>query len=74
LQFEQKKKSRTIHASPSDASVDNRSGFKKGAIRKLEVVPFPDQSFSVAPLEDLKAGEYLLILGRTTTVYDFGID
>jgi hypothetical protein len=74
LQFEKKKENRRIHASPSDATVVNKSGFSKGAIRKVDVTVYSDQSFLVTPQEALKSGEYLLIFGQATNGYDFGVD
>jgi hypothetical protein len=74
LRFTQKKDFRYIQASPSDATIDNKGGFKKEAIRKVKIVSFSDQSFSVAPEQSLKPGEYLLLFGGTSVGYDFGID
>jgi hypothetical protein len=74
LQFERKKENRRIHASPVDATIVNKGGFRKNAIRKLETTVYSDQSFSVTPQEALKSGEYLLIIGQATNGYDFGID
>ncbi len=74
IQFTLKKDIRSIHASSSDAAVDNKGGFRKESIRKAIIATHSDKSFSIAPEEDLKSGEYLLILGNTTTGYDFGID
>jgi hypothetical protein len=74
VQFEQKKNSRDLHASISDANASNKAGFRKEAVRKVDVVIFPDKSFSITPQEDLRPGEYLLTFGKTTDSYDFGID
>jgi hypothetical protein len=74
LQLEVKKNSRSLQTSPADATMDNKAGFKKESMKKLDVIEYPDQSFSVAPQKGLKAGEYLLTFGDTASGYDFGID
>jgi hypothetical protein len=74
VQFEQKKNSRYLRASLSDSNAVNKSGFRKNAVRKVEVVVFPDKSFSITPQENLKTGEYLLTFGNATNSRDFGID
>ena len=74
IRLTQKRDKRTFQTSSSDATVDNKGGFKKGDIRKMAVVENPDHSFSVTPEEDLKPGEYLLVFGTASAGFDFGID
>jgi hypothetical protein len=73
VRFEQKKNRRLLHAAPSDGTAVNKGGFRKEAVRKIDIAQYPDKSFSITPLEDLKEGEYLLILGSLSTSFDFGI-
>jgi hypothetical protein len=65
---------RTFRTSSSAATVENKGGFDEEDIRKLDLIPYPDNSFSITPREDLKSGEYLLVLGGAATSFDFGID
>lgn len=73
VQLTQKKDSRSIQTSSSDATVDNKGGFKKGAIRKVKVSIYSDNSFSVTPEDELKPGEYLLAFGNSDVTFDFGV-
>jgi hypothetical protein len=74
VQFTQKKNLRLVHASPSEATIDNKIGFKREIICKVRIDAYSDKSFSITPQGNLKPGEYLLIFGNMTTGYDFGID
>lgn len=74
LRLTPKKDRRIFKASSSDATVENKGGFRKGAIRKATIIMNPDKSFSVTPEEDLKPGEYLLVFGYAIAGFDFGID
>jgi hypothetical protein len=74
IQFTQKKESRTFHKSSAAATVENKIGVKKEAIRKTAITSFPDGTFSLMPEADLKPGEYLLIIGDADTSFEFGID
>lgn len=74
IRLAQKKASRTFHTSSTDATVENKEGFRKADIRKTIVTEYPDGITSVTLGEDLKPGEYLLVLGATDTSFDFGID
>jgi hypothetical protein len=73
VQLTQKKDSRTIQASSSASTVENKGGFKREEIRKVTVTAFSDDSFSVSPIDELKPGEYLLVFGYAGTGFDFGI-
>jgi len=70
----QKKDKRVFQTSPSNATVQNRRGFKKEDVRSVVVTEYPDHSFSMVPEENLKPGEYLLVFGNAGTGFDFGID
>jgi len=74
IRLTQKKKSRTFHTSSADATVENKEGFRKANIRKTIVTEYPDKIASITPEEDLKPGEYLLVLGAEDISFDFGID
>ncbi len=74
IKLTQKKDSRVFKTAFSDVSVQNKGGFRKEDIHKLNVVEYPDGSFSVTPEKDLDRGEYLLVFGNSTAGYDFGID
>ncbi len=73
VQLTQKKDSRSLQTSSSDATVDNKGGFKKAAIRKVKVSVYSDNSFSITPEDELKPGEYLLAFGNSDVSFDFGI-
>lgn len=74
VQLTRKKDSRTLQTSSSDATVENKGGFKKEEIHKVTVTAYSDESFSVTPEEALKPGEYLIVFGYATAGFDFGID
>jgi hypothetical protein len=69
-----KKDQRACQTSPSAATMENKKGFKKEDVLKMGVIEYPDGSFSAIPESTLKPGEYLLVMGDTTSIYDFGID
>lgn len=73
VQLTPKKDSRSVETSSSAATVDNKGGFKKGAIRKVLVTVYSDDSFSVIPEDELKPGEYLLAFGNSDVGFDFGV-
>lgn len=74
IRLTQKKDKRTFKASFTDATVENKSGFREKDIRKVSLMEYPDGSYSVAPAENLELGEYLLVFGKATEGYDFGIE
>jgi hypothetical protein len=74
VRLESRKDRRTFRSDPSAATVDNRMGFSKASIVKMNVAENPDHSFSATPEEALKPGEYLLIFDKITLGYDFGMD
>ncbi len=74
IRLTQKKTSRTFHTSSADATVENKEGFRKADIRKTIVTEYPEKIASITPEEDLKPGEYLLVLGAEDISFDFGID
>jgi len=74
IRLTQKKKSRTFHTSSADATVENKEGFRKADIQKAIVTEYTGGIASVTPEENLKPGEYLLVLGAEDTCFDFGID
>jgi hypothetical protein len=73
IQLTTKKDRRTIRTSSGNATTANKGGFKKDAIRNVTVTEYRDGSFSVAPQQDLRPGEYLLVFGPANTGFDFGI-
>jgi hypothetical protein len=64
---------RIVRTATAVATVGNRAGFKKDQIHNVSVTVFSDNSFSVTPEEDLKAGEYALVFGFASTAHDFGV-
>jgi|WetSurMetagenome_2_1015567.scaffolds.fasta_scaffold214299_2 hypothetical protein len=74
IRLTQRKESRICRTSFSNVTVDNKGGFRKGDIQKLETAEYPDGSFSVTPAKELPPGEYLVVFGNTVSGYDFGID
>jgi hypothetical protein len=74
VQLTKKKKSRTFHTSSGSSTVENKMGFRKSDIRQTSIANYPEGIFSVTPDTDLKAGEYLLVVGTAANSFDFGID
>jgi hypothetical protein len=73
VQLSVKKDSRTIQTSSLDATLNNKGGFKKEAIRSVSVIVYKDDSFSISPEQSLRPGEYLLVFGPANTGFDFGV-
>jgi hypothetical protein len=70
-----KKKDRRVYkTSFSNVTVENKGGFKKQDIYKLNTSENADGSFSISPEKTVPPGEYLLVFGNTALAYDFGID
>jgi hypothetical protein len=74
IELTRKKESRTFHKSSANATVENKIGVRKSAVRQTTVTSYPGGIFSITPEANLKPGEYLLILGDASTSFDFGID
>jgi hypothetical protein len=74
VRLSQKGSLRTFQTSPSDATVENKRGFKKKDILKIDVTESPGYYFSLTPVADLKSGEYLIVFSSAMPGYDFGID
>ena len=74
IRLDPKRNKRTFQTSTSAVSVENKAGFKKGAIRKIAVTEYADHSYALSPEGDLSPGEYLLVFGSTSAGFDFGID
>lgn len=74
IQLVKKGGRRTFHTSSADKTTENKLGFKKTVLRKTAVTEHPDGTYSIIPEQDLKPGEYLLVLGDAETSFDFGID
>jgi len=70
----QKGNQRACQTYPSGATSENKNGFKKEDVIKMAVSKNPDGSFLMTPESALKPGEYLLVMGNTSAIYDFGID
>ena len=73
VQLTRKKDSRLLQTSKSDATVENKGGFRKADIRRVTVSVYSDDSFSVTPENELKPGEYLLLFGNSGGAFEFGI-
>ena len=73
VQLTRRKDSRTVQTSASAVASDNKGGFRKKEIQSATVTAFADDAFSVTPDNDLKPGEYLLLLSLTHPGFDFGI-
>jgi hypothetical protein len=67
-------KNRSFHTSSVDATVENKQGFRKSDIQTTAVTEYPDKTYSVKSAQNLKPGEYLLVLGDIGASFDFGID
>jgi hypothetical protein len=73
VQVTRKKDSREAKVDSTEATFDNKMGFKRGEIHRVTTSPLSKTSFTVIPDERLKPGEYLLVLGGDDTVFDFGV-
>jgi hypothetical protein len=73
VQVAKKKESREIQASSTNASVNNKEGFKRGSIYRVTATVLAKDLYSVTPEVNLKPGEYLLVFGHAETAYEFGI-
>jgi len=73
VQLARKKDSRETKINSTEATFDNKMGFKRGEIRRVTTSALSKGSFTVTPDEGLKPGEYLLVLGGDDTVFDFGV-
>ena len=73
VQVTRKKDCREAKVDSTEATFDNKMGFKRGEIRRVTTSPLSKTSFTVTPDEGLKPGEYLLVLGGDDTVFDFGV-
>lgn len=74
VRLTQKGGQRVCQTYPSGATQENRKGFKEEDVIKMAVRKNPDSSFMATPESALKPGEYLLVTGDTSSIYDFGID
>jgi hypothetical protein len=74
VRLKKKTDSRELKTAFSNVTVENKGGFNKRDIYKLTATEYPDGFFSISPEKLLPAGEYLLVFGNASTVYDFGID
>jgi hypothetical protein len=72
-ELKKKADTREIQASSTDASVNNKEGFKRGSIYRVTAVPLARDFYTVTPEEDLKPGEYLLVFGHAYNAFDFSI-
>ncbi len=68
-----RKSSREVQTSSTIAGIGNREGYRRGEIRRVIVTELTKDSFTVRPQQDLKAGEYLLVLSHADEAFDFGI-
>jgi hypothetical protein len=73
VQLTSRKDSRTLQTSASAVASDNKGGFRKKEIQSTTVTVHADDSFSITPDNDLRSGEYLLLLSLTHAGFDFGI-
>jgi hypothetical protein len=73
VQLASKKDTREIQASSTNASVNNKEGFKRSSICRVTATVLAKDLYSVTPEVNLKPGEYLLVFGHAETAYEFGI-
>ncbi len=73
VQLTRKKDSREVKIDTTEASSDNKVGFKRGEIRRVATASLSKTAFTVVPDLELKPGEYLLVLGDATAIFDFGV-
>jgi len=68
-----RKDTRTLQTSAAAVTVDNKVGISRKHLRRTALTVYSDDSFTVSPDEDLKPGEYVLLLGLSNAGFDFGI-
>ncbi len=68
-----KKDNRTVKTVSSAATTENKGGFTTEEIEPVTVTINTDDSFSVAPDQELKPGEYLLAFSYANAGFDFGV-
>ncbi len=73
VQLTRNKDSRQAQTSLSDAGIGNKEGFRRGEIHRVTVEGLTEDHFTITPVESLRPGEYLLVLGHVDTAFDFGI-
>jgi hypothetical protein len=73
VQLATKRDRREVQISSTDAGVHNLVGFKRGEIHQASATPLSKALFTVMSEEELKPGEYLLVLGQIDTLFDFGV-
>lgn len=72
-QLTRKKDTREIQASSTNASVNNKEGFKRGSVYRVTATARSEDLYSVTPERTLKPGEYLLVFGHAETSFEFGV-
>ncbi len=72
-QLARKKDTREIQASSTNASVNNKEGFKRGSICRVTADVLAKDFYSVTPEENLKPGEYLLVFGHAEIAFEFAV-
>ena len=72
-QLTRKKDTREIQASSTNASVNNKEGFKRGRVYRVTAIALSKELYSVTPEQTLKPGEYLLVFGHAETSFEFGV-
>jgi hypothetical protein len=72
-QLTRKKDTREIQASSTNASVNNKEGFKRGNVYRVTAIALSKDLYSVTPEQTLKPGEYLLVFGHAETSFEFGV-
>lgn len=73
VQFAKKEGAREVQASSTNASVNNKEGFKRGSLYRVTTTVLAKDFYSITPEQNLKPGEYLLVFGHADTAFDFGI-
>jgi hypothetical protein len=73
VQLAVRRDSREAQTSLSLAGMTNREGFKNADIHRVVVTAVDKSLYTITPQETLKPGEYLLVLGRVETSFNFGI-
>ncbi len=73
VQLVTRKDSREIQTSSLNIQPTNREGFRIADIHRITASPAAGGFTRIAPQDELKAGEYLLVFGTADSSYDFGI-
>jgi len=73
VRLKRKKEDREAEVSTWEAGIRNQQGFKRGQVHQIVATEPAKDYYTITPVSDLEAGEYLLVLGDLDGGFDFGV-